>query len=213
MGLASGLLWAPVNIDITQPGSLAASIYQYDCSFFSWGNVDGHNPTTPSSFSPWDWGNRNEQSPWYVGQVYGSTPGALLEADMPLANDIANVLFGTGWKIPSAADFTELLDNCDFVNANGVVIEGTDKRISVNGIVGVRLRSKVNGNILFLPACGYGYNNLWSRGGSNCIYWSTTWSSERSSNVLFITSSQAEVVVFDRFFGFPVRPVFDPSAI
>jgi hypothetical protein len=38
MGLPSGTLWCKKNIDVTQPNGLAASPFQYGCSFFSWGN-------------------------------------------------------------------------------------------------------------------------------------------------------------------------------
>jgi hypothetical protein len=61
MGLPSGTLWASRNIDVTQPDGFAASPFQCDCSFFSWGNIDGHNPTSNSSFSPYNWGGVNEQ--------------------------------------------------------------------------------------------------------------------------------------------------------
>ena len=55
MGLPSGLLWADRNIDATQPDGFCESPYQYEGSFFSWGNTEPHNPTSTSAFG-YDWG-------------------------------------------------------------------------------------------------------------------------------------------------------------
>ena len=82
MGLPSGTLWATRNVDITQPNGFAASEYQYECSFFSWGNTEGHNPTSSSSFSPYDWGSANDG-------VYASTAGSKIMGQLTASQDFA----------------------------------------------------------------------------------------------------------------------------
>lgn len=212
MGLPSGVMWSPVNIDIEQPGGFAKSPFQYDCSFFSWGNVDGHNPTGPASFSPWSWGGINEQDPWYDGQVYGDTPGNTLNGNIPVGveYDAARANLGAPWRIPTSDDFVELLENCVYIDANGTEIEtsSVDKRITMNGIVGLRLRSKINGNVIFIPATGNGGGTAWNVRGAVGNYWSSSWNSDRGARGFsFGSDGVSPSAGFNRFLGFAVRPV------
>lgn len=212
MGLPSGVMWAPCNIDIEQSGGFAKSPFQYDCSFFSWGNVDGHNPTGPASFSPWSWGGVNAQDPWYDGQVYGDTPGNTLNGDIPVGvdYDAARANCGAPWRIPTSNDFLELLENCIYIDANGTEIEtsNVDKRTTINGIVGLRLRSKINGNVIFFPACGYGGGTSLGDRGISGFYWESTWDSDRYARGLgFVSDGVGPQGTHNRSRGFAVRPV------
>lgn len=212
MGLPSGVMWSPVNIDIEQPGGFAKSPFQYECTFFSWGNVDGHNPTGPASFSPWNWGSVNAQEPWYDGQVYGDTPGNTLNGDIPVGvdYDAARANLGAPWRMPTSGDFVELFENCIYIDANGIEIETSrvDKRCTMNGIVGIRLRSKINGNVIFFPASGLGGGTTWSARGAYGCYWSSSWNSDRVARRLdFSAGGVSPQSSNGRFAGFPVRPV------
>lgn len=212
MGLPSGVLWAPCNIDVSRPNGFAESPFQYECSFFSWGNVDGHNPTGPASFSPWNWGGVNAQAPWYEGQVYGSTPGSALETDIPVSPefDAARANLGAPWRMPSADELTELFDNCVFIKSDGSVIDPsvTDKRVTVDGVVGLYLQSTINGARLFLSCSGLGVDTSRNNRGSVGYYWSSLVVSSRSARGLYFYSSGANVQYNgNRFAGFAIRPV------
>lgn len=212
MGLPSGVMWSPVNIEIEQPGGFAKSPFQYDCSFFSWGNIDGHNPTGPASFSPWNWGGVNAQEPWYDGQVYGDTPGNTLKGNIPVGvdYDAARANLGAPWRMPTSDDFVELLENCVYIDANGNEIETgrVDKRITLNGIVGIRLRSEINGNVIFFPAIGYGSGTTRDGRGIDGYYRSSSWNSDRNARVLFFSSDGVyPQAATSRYNGFAVRPV------
>lgn len=63
MGLPSGVKWASRDIDLTKPGGFCETPFIYEKSFFSWGNIDGHNPISNSAFS-YDWGGVNGAEPW-----------------------------------------------------------------------------------------------------------------------------------------------------
>lgn len=205
-------MWAPCNMDISRPNGFADSPYQYECSFFSWGNVDGHNPTSNNSFAPWDWGGVNQSEPYYDGQVYGSTPGCLLEGNIPPSHDAAAVLIGHGWHMPSTDEFQELFDNCDIIDAEGNIIEATEKRTTMYGVVGLRLRSKVNGNIIFFTASGDGNGTTWNFRGSYGLYWSLSWATSRyARNLSFGPSGVFPRITNFRSYGFAVRPVYDPN--
>lgn len=212
MGLPSGVLWAPCNIDVSQPDGFATSPFKYDCSFFSWGNVDGHNPTGPASFSPWDWGGINAQAPWYDGQVYGETPGNTLESNIPVdvTYDAALSNVGQPWRIPTVDDFTELLSNAIFIRPDGSAIDPSvvDKRVTVDGVVGVYLQSTVNGNRLFFACCGYGNGSVLSSRGIVGGYWSSIFYNARYGRRLNISNSEVNPNQSgNRYNAFTIRPV------
>lgn len=214
MGLPSGVMWSPVNIDVERPGGFARSPFQYDCSFFSWGNVDGHNPTGPSSFSPWDWGSVNAEEPWYDGQVYGDTPGDTLTSNIPVGEefDAARANLGPPWRMPTSEEFRELFANIIYIDANGQEIDTskTNKLVNVNGVFGLYLQSKINGARLFFSCSGYGNGATRNYRSSWGLYWSSSMENSRNSyNLLFnsgIISAQSSYYGY-RYHGFTIRPV------
>lgn len=215
MGLPSGLLWAPMNMDAQQERGFAESPFQYNGSFVSWGNVEPHSPNSDDTHFDYNWGGINKQAPWYDGQVYGSTSGSELETNIDIAHDVANLICGEKWRMPSETEFKELFDNCDYVQADGTtVIDAgtTDKRVTVNGVVGIYLKSKINGNLLFFACSGFGNGVNWDYRGLIGHYWSTSFNSDRYAYNLFFYSEGVNPQNSGfRYFGFPIRPIYDPS--
>ncbi len=208
MGLPSGLLWARKNIDATQADGFAASEYQYECSFFSWGNVEPHNPTSNSSFAPYSFGSANDEEP------YVSSAGAKIgyPGNAGPSHDAARTILGGSWRMPSTDDFGELFnaDYTKFIDADGndIASDTVDKRITLNSIMGIRLKSKINGNILFFPCSGSGNGSSWNNRGSRGSYWSRSLDSAASGRGLgFNSSGVGPQSSYYRFYGFPVRPV------
>jgi len=209
MGLPSGLKWASRNIDLSQADKFAQSPFQYECSFFSWGNTDGHNPISNSAFD-YNWGGVNESEPYYENQPYGSTPGNELTASMAPSQDAARANLGSPWRMPTTNEFKELFDNCDYIDADGEVIAAatTDKRVTVNGVVGLYLQSKNNGNRLFFACSGGGNGSSWRSRGSSGSYWSASFYSARNARDLHFSSGGVNPQYNDnRYGGFAVRPV------
>ncbi len=220
MGLPSGVLWAKASIDLTTASKFqevdgAVSPFKYEASFFSWGNTDGHNPSSTSAFD-YNWGGVNEQEPYYDGQPYGTTPGNALTGNIPPSMDAARVNLGAPWRMPSMEDFVELFANIDYIDADGnIVTEATsiaqtaaDKRVTVNGINGLYLRSKINGNRLFFPASGFGYGRSWVGRTGNGYFWSSSFHSARNARNLYFSSLGVHPQdTYGRYYGFSVRPV------
>lgn len=207
LGLPSGLKWAKRNIDITQANGFAASEFQYGCSFFSWGNTEGHNPTEDSpsgSFNGvYDWGSGNDGP-------YASTPGAALTGNEPASQDAARAVLGAPWRKPTTTEYQELFDNCDFINADGTAIDATqtNKLVTVNGIVGIYLKSKINGNRIFFPCSGVGSGTSWYHRGSDGYYWSgSLYSAAHGRGLLFSSGGVNPQDDHSRFYGFAVRAV------
>jgi len=220
MGLPSGVLWAKASIDLATASKFqevdgAVSPFKYECSFFSWGNTDGHNPSSTSAFD-YNWGSVNSAEPWYDGQVYGDTPGNTLTGNIPPSMDAARACLGAPWRMPSNEDFAELFANIDYIDADGNVVtaetsiakKAADKRVTVNGINGLYLRSKINGNLLFFPASGLGYGRSWVNRTGSGYFWSSTFDSARHARGLyFYPNGVRPQGAYDRYCGFPVRPV------
>ena len=212
MGLPSGTKWAARDIDLTKPGGFCETPFTYEKSFFSWGNIDGHNPTSNSSFSPWNWGGVNENAPYYEGQVYGSTPGNTLTGNIAVgeAFDAARANLGSPWRMPTNTEYGELFSNIDYLNADGTVKDAsvTNKLSTVNGIVGIWIQSKINGARLFFSCSGYGGGTSRNYRGSYGSYWSSTWNSARYARYLFFNSGGVNPQYYNvRCRGFAVRAV------
>lgn len=223
MGLPSGRKWAIANIDLSSPSGFqevggVVSPYKYECSFCSWGNTEMYNPNAQNSFAGvYDWGGVNAQEPYFEGQPYGSTPGAALNADFGPSYDAARQHLGPPWRLPTSEEFQELVTNCDFIDENGNIVTaatsvaGTDadKRILMNGVVGLRLRSRINGNVIFFTASGDGKDTKWDYRGDYGRYWSSSWHSDRIARSLNFTPTSVDPRNDRyRYLGFAVRPVF-----
>ena len=208
MGLPSGRLWAIANIDVTKQSGFAEvdgkpSPFIYECTFFSWGNTEGHNPISDSAFS-YNWGENNEGP-------YAQTPGAQLTANAGLSFDAARAILGAPWRDPSTEDFAELFANIDYVQADGeTVIDASqaNKLVTVNSIVGIYLKSKINGKLLFFPCSGRGNGSSWLVRGSGGLYWSSSLgSATHGLGLVFYSGGVSPQDYNSRFLGFAGRAV------
>jgi hypothetical protein len=211
MGLPSGVKWASRDIDLTKPGGFCETPFIYEKSFFSWGNIDGHNPSSVSAFD-YNWGGVNQAEPWYDGQLYGSTPGNTLTGNIAVGEDFdaARANLGAPWRMPTNTEFGELFANIRYINADGTEVDTTktDKRVNVNGVMGLYLESRINGARLFFSCSGYGYGRSWNLRGSGGYYWSSTWNSARDARNLSFRSGGVYLQDFNsRYYGFALRPV------
>jgi uncharacterized protein (TIGR02145 family) len=211
MGLPSGVKWASRDIDLTKPGGFCETPFIYEKSLFSWGNIDGHNPSSVSAFD-YDWGGVNAQEPWYEGQPYGSTPGNTLTGNIAVGEDFdaARANLGTPWRMPTSAEFAELFANIKYINADGTEVDTTkaDKRVTVNGVMGLYIESNINGARLFFSCSGCGDGRSWLNRGSRGYYWSSTWYSARYARRLYFFSGGVyQHDDSNRYYGFALRPV------
>lgn len=213
MGLPSGNRWAVSNLDANGQYLFQESPFQYGCSFVSWGNITPHNPVSENEFD-YDFGGINSEAPWYDGQPYGDTPGSLLTGDIPLTMDVARKMLGSPWRMPTSYDFQELLSYTDFVQADGTTVidaSTTNKLVTVNDVVGIYLKSKINGNLLFFACSGLGDSSSWNDRGSNGYYWSDSfYSDDYARFLLFYSEGVYSQYSNFRYYGFPVRPIWNP---
>ncbi|MBR2881379.1 MAG: hypothetical protein IKB96_03320, partial [Prevotella sp.] len=158
---------------------------------------------------------------WYEGQVYGSTPGAALNASFAADSgyDAVRENLGAPYRMPTNDNHGELFNssNIDYITEDGEIVTAAtsvaktaaDKRVRVNGIVGLYIRSKANGKRLFFACSGYGIGTSRINCGSNGYYWSSTWSSARNARYLSFLSGgvNPQNSNGNRYNGFAVRAV------
>ena len=192
LGLPSGTLWATMNVGADSPEEYG--------DYFAWGETEGYNSgKTTFNWSTYKWcnGSDNTMTKYCTNSSYGYnnfTDGkTVLDAD----DDAARANWGGDWRMPTKAEFLELINNTE------------NEWTTQNNVAGYKFTSKTNGNSIFLPAAGsrrYGYLN---GTGSYGDYWSSSlhegypnyaWS-------LGFDSGRVGASNGDRFRGHSVRPV------
>lgn len=181
LGLPSGLKWATCNVGATSP--------EESGNYYAWGE------TYPKSY--YDRNDFSEEEYWRDYKITWEEAG-YIDADGRLNadHDAAKMHWGGSWRIPTAAELEELVENTN--NEWG----------EFNGEKGVYFRSKVNDNYIFLPACGSRFKDGLSH---ETYYWSSTPHDKTITSIhvdaLNVDSCLCWVVGGIKWEGFLVRPV------
>ena len=181
LGLPSGLKWATCNVGASNPQDYGL--------YFAWGETTGYTGEQVTS------GVRA-----FSQDVYNSGPAASISTDLTLEQDAAHVNLGGNWRMPTKAEYQELLDNCNVVWTGDY--NGT-------GVVGRIFTSKVNGNSVFFPAAGYCSSSSMNGIGSDGlgVYWSASWSSSSHAWELDFNYDSQNLYGSGRYYGYSVRGV------
>ncbi|MBE6303814.1 MAG: hypothetical protein E7089_07755 [Bacteroidales bacterium] len=145
--------------------------------YFAWGETEPKSTYTEENC---------KTVPKYNGNIY--IPAAAFE-------DAATANWGGSWRMPTETEMKELRNNCEVW------------WIEDDGIVGVALTSRLNGNGIFIPAAGYHSYSSHHCGDEGCCFWSSTPYDEDSyyaySLYLGIVGGGTDA----RYCGLSVRPV------
>lgn len=150
--LGLSVKWANMNVGATTPEEYGM--------YFAWGETQGYTGDTSDGRSfNWDdykWMTAGQtywsgvginkytiadgqtSGCWYNDGIFVGDNKTVLES----ADDAATANWGGAWRMPTDAEWTELLRNCTWT------------WMQVNGVDGYRV-SASNGNSIFLPAAGY----------------------------------------------------------
>lgn len=172
LGLLSGTKWAKFNIGATRETDYG--------DLFAWGATEPYrlNGTTPI----------DNTDNYY--KSYAST----IQHDLYPNEDAATVQWGKGWKMPTKAQFDELLANT------------TDEWTAISGVNGRKFTAS-NGNYIFFPAAGNIYGVTLDSRGRYGYYWSRSFNSSSYSWLLSYYSGSCNMSASNRHGGFSVRPV------
>lgn len=170
-----------------------------------WGNAD-----VPSSYYAWgetepkavyDWtsytlcdGDKLKQKKYCIDSDYGQFDNLdRLES----SDDVAQKKCGKNWRMPTETEMRELVEKCDW--------------IWNDSLGGYDVKSKVNGNHIFLSAKGFFSKEHVFNQGRFGYYWTASLDTDDSYNAfaLWFSADHVDVVNVTRCFGMKVRPVCD----
>ena len=186
LGLPSGLLWATCNIGASNPEDYG--------NYYAWGETQ---TKSDYSWSTYAYGSDYNQLTKYCNNSsYGLNGFTDNLTTLEAGDDVATQVLGNGARIPTKAEWQELLDNT------------TAEWTTVNGVYG-RKYTASNGNSLFLPAAGYRYGSGLYGAGSYGNYWSASLYEGSPYNAWYMYFSSDGQYVDDsnRSDGFSVRAV------
>lgn len=175
LGLPSGTLWAKCNIGAT-------SEEQYG-DYFAWGETK-----KKSSYS------ENNYSKKLLTKYFNTG-----KKELDVWDDAAYANWGAGWRIPSDADFLELILNT------------TSEWTTYRGIKG-RMFTASNGQHLFLPGAGLNVESYGSEPGA-AEYWTTTISHEDPTHFGGWPNGAGCYYDIEHWKGMPVRAIYTDKII
>ncbi len=188
LGLPSGTLWATCNVGASLPAD-----YGY---YFAWGE------TRPKGDYEWDtyrWCNglRKTLTKYCTDFNDGTVDN---KTELEPSDDAATANWGKEWRMPTDEEMKELL-NWEYCTWT-LTTKTNSKGERINGYV---VKSKFNGNVIFLPVAGYYDSMSLKEVGNIGLYWSSSLSSY--SPEYACTSGSTNSTRF-RCYGLPVRPVY-----
>ena len=190
LGLPSGIKWATCNVGATSPEGYG--------NYFAWGET---KPKTAYDWSTYKYcnGSNTTMTKYCTDSIYGTIDNkTVLELD----DDVARVLWGGNWRMPTRAEEDELRDtnNCTWTWT------------TQNGVNGYKVTSNVNGNSIFLPAAGYRYYDSIYDAGTYGFYWSSSLFKSNSYSACYLDfgSVTMDWAYNSRFYGLSVRAVSAP---
>ena len=202
--LGLSVCWAQSNLE--------ASAFHQPGGFYAWGEL---SPKTVFSWSNYRFRQSGDSwenvkfTRYNTLKERGTADQKLNFSDYDYEDDAARRKLGGKWRVPSPADFEELVENCTAV---WEVIPGLGS--------GVRFTSNVPGyktQSIFLPAAGY-MGDSFTDAGKKGAYWSSYVRADnpvyaRSMDFVY-TESRKELKIFEyaginsRCMGLSIRPVW-----
>ena len=150
LGLSSGTLWATCNLGASSPE-------QYG-DYYAWGEVETKDETA-YTFEGYRFYPGNDENEY---TKYNSTDNKMT---LDLTDDVANVVMGGEWHMPSRAQLNEL-------TANTTSSWTTD--YNGTGVAGAVFTSNINGNSIFFPAAGGVFDGSAGDQGVGFLVWSSS---------------------------------------
>ena len=198
LGLPNGTLWAKCNIGATSETENGL--------YFQWGETSGISGSLVGKYSDenYDWesykyckGSQTTLKKYNTSTSYGENPDNKTVLDPE--DDAATQIMGEGWRMPTYAEFQELIDNTTnkwFANYNGTGVSG-------------RKFTGSNGKSIFIPAAGNCSKGSVENVGDAGYVWSSSLYTSYSGSAWYlgIYSNSCIMKYYDRCGGQSVRGV------
>jgi hypothetical protein len=190
--LGLSVKWATCNIKACRPEDYG--------EYYSWGEIETKYPIWSSNYKYANGSATTALTKYCYNSSYGNNGFADYKTILDAEDDVANVLWGGDWFIPTIDEINELISNC------------TLTWTTVNGINGYKVTSNIPGytqSSIFLPAAGsrYGYNTDFLN--KNGAYWSSSLSTDNPSLSFGFNFNNNDFAIYSnsRELAFSVRPV------
>ena len=191
--MGTGVKWASFNLGAGAEGELGY--------YYAWGEV---LPKKEFDIASYQHGDGTSHPEGGVNSTKYNATDQLYSLQQQ--DDAAAMSLGNGWRMPTSEEWNALIDN------------STRTQETVNGLDGIRLTSNINGNSIFLPACGFRYGSGWGdwmyyiNTGSH--YWTSSLYefspySDAHSAYMYASDNVVSVSGLRRHLGCPIRPVHD----
>ena len=190
LGLPSGTKWACCNVGATSPEGYGG--------YYAWGETEEKEDYDDSTYK-WENGSKYNLTKYNSDSTYGVVDYKTI---LDLDDDVAHVMWGGSWRMPTISEVYELRDNT------------TSEWTSVNGVYGRKFTSMSNGNSIFLPAAGRRHYLKLDGQGSAGYYWSSSvregWPG-RIADMIYFYSNDIGITYINRVHGNTIRPVMKPN--
>lgn len=188
LGLPSGLKWAKCNV-----GAEKETDYG---DYFMWGSIEPNNNTNCDwPTVPFNNGASSYNSTYFNSVKDTVCPNGILAKEY----DAASKIMGGDWRMPTKAEFQELIDNT------------TNGWTQVNGVNGYKFTSKTDTTkYIFIPAAGNRSRSQMTLVGITGNVWSSSLNTSNPSNAfsILLGSDEGSVISYlYRWLGRSVRGV------
>ena len=192
--LGLSVKWATCNVGANNPEDYG--------DYFAWGET-----TTKDTY---DWstykycnGSSSTLTKYCDNSSHGNNGFTDNKTQLELSDDAARANWGGAWRMPTDAEWTELTYNC------------TWSWTTQNGVNGIKVTSKTNGNSIFLPAAGYRDGSSLRNAGSAGNYCSSSLYTDYPYDAWGVDFNSSSVFRVDsyRYLGHSVRPVLGETTI
>ncbi len=209
LGLPSGVKWAACNLGADSPEGYG--------DYYAWGETEpyyteGHSQDNPCSnwrtgsssgyvWASYKWcgGSATSMTRYNHLSANGTVDNKTSLGDYDYTDDAARQALGGSWRMPTADEWQELIDNCTWTWT------------TQNGVNG-RVVTGPNGNSIFLPAAGTRTEGNLSDAGVWGNYWTSSLHAANSSyaeKVNFRSNAAQSTSRGSRYYGRSIRPVTD----
>ena len=195
LGLPGGVLWATCNVGASTPEEYGL--------YFAWGETKGYAKGESHTFGWTHYklcnGTYNSITKYCTDSSYGRVDNKTV---LDPEDDAATANWGAGWRMPTKEEQDDLRSNsyCTWIWTTR------------NGVSGYEVKSKSNGNSIFLPAAGCRYDASLYREGVSGYYWSSSLGTDYSNRACILYFGSGDIDWdYRRFYGHSVRAVRVPS--
>lgn len=180
--LGMTVLWAKCNIGASKPEEYG--------NYYAWGETETKSFYIPGSNKYWD-------SDTESFSKYNTIDNLMV---LEPSDDVAHVVFSGRWRMPTEEDCIELIENCEWIAT------------TLNGVKGYEVKSRTNGNSIFLPSGGqmYFYSKM---DVEQICYWSSSLYNANSYYAYYVGFNsylnKIATIYVNRGVGCAIRPVME----